>query len=137
MDTTPGIHSIQDAQQVRQNVSVSEPYQLPIDEPSTSREVVPVKFIVKPKVPQNHIEELNFRLQRANQTATVSDDINPSIGDTSDKDSDVNIQQLESTVSSLDGHTSSTITSPEIARSKKRTKQPTATIAYKSIETDF
>lgn len=87
----------------------------------------------------NHIEELNFRLQQANQAARAdaNDDINPSVGDTSDKDSDVNIQQLESTVSSLSGNSSSAVTSPEIVRNKRKTKQPTATIGYKSIETDF
>lgn len=88
------------------------------------------------KVPQNHIEELNFRLQQTNQ-AVASDDINPSVGDTSDKDSDVNIQQLESTVSSLNEDSSSAVTSPEIARNKKKSKPSTARPRFKSIETDF
>lgn len=72
-----------------------------------------------------------------NQIET-NDDINPSVGDNSDKDSDVNIQHLESTVSSLSGHSSSAITSPEIKRNKrKKTKPAKVTTDFKSIETDL
>lgn len=70
-------------------------------------------------------ENLNFRLQTINDSETESDvtttspnrthrafgsDINPSVGDSSDKESDVNVvRQLESSVSSLSGmHENST-----------------------------
>lgn len=72
-------------------------------------------------------EHLNFRLQTINDSETESDitttspnanrtrrtfgsDINPSVGDSSDRESDANvIRQLESSVSSLSGaHESST-----------------------------
>lgn len=124
------------------------PQQSPKDEPSTSRKGVPVKFVVKRKLAHNHIEELNFRLQQANQAARTqtTDDVNPSVGDASDKDSDVNIQHLESTVSSLSGHSSNGVTSPETKRNKRRTKPATKPAmkpatkpasGYTSIETDF
>lgn len=81
------------------------------------------------RLPPNHIEELNFRLQTLNENTeveytqvigspmpTFGSDINPSVGDLSDKESEFNIRQLESTVSSLSGVNSSNIGSPVTER---------------------
>lgn len=135
--TSPAIHTIQESHQTHGDEGAYVSLQSPSNVPSTSRQGIPVKLVVKKKIAQNHIEELNFRIQQANRSAQANDDINPSVGSTSDKDSDFNIQQLESTVSSLSGNSSSGVASPEIVRNKKRTKPPTATIGFKSIETDF
>lgn len=139
LNVKPGIHTIQESQQTNRNEASSSPQQSPTNEPSTSRQSVPVKFIVRRKLAQNHIEELNFRIQRANLTTQAEEngDVNPSVGDTSDRDSEFNIQQLESTVSSLSDQSTSAVTSPEVVRNKKRTKPSTATIGFTSIETDF
>lgn len=84
-----------------------------------------VKYTQLARLPPNHIEELNFRLQTLNGAEieyaqvvvasplpTFGSDINPSVGDISDKESELNIRQLESTISSLSGVNSSTIGSP-------------------------
>lgn len=84
-----------------------------------------VKYTQLARLPPNHIEELNFRLQTLNESAEIEyaqvitsplpafgSDINPSVGDISDKESELNIRQLESTISSLSGVNSSTIGSP-------------------------
>lgn len=85
------------------------------------------------KVPGNHIEELNSRLRDLNgrvrisfigsksQEVTYGNDINPSVGSDTEKESDMNIQQLESTVSSLSGLASgsSTVNSPEAAQQRR------------------
>lgn len=139
LDMAPGIHTIQESQESYADEVAPESAQGPIDAPTSSPEGVPGQFIVKKKIAQNHIEELNFRLQNANlaNQAASSDDVNPSVGDTSEKSSDVNIQQLESTVSSLSDNTSSTVNSPEADRSEPKTRSAAAVIGYKSIETDF
>lgn len=89
------------------------------------------------KLPENHVEELNLRLQELNSRVKLNltdnrekapkpqpifSDINPSVGDVSDKESDINIRQLESSVSSLSGlpSGSSTVNSPEAQRQKDR-----------------
>lgn len=86
-----------------------------------------VKYTQLARLPPNHIEELNFRLQTLNESSEIEyaqviasplpmnsfgSDINPSVGDISDKESELNIRQLESTISSLSGVNSSTIGSP-------------------------
>lgn len=95
-------------------------------------------------------ENLNFRLQTVNDSETDSDvtttspniqrtqrgfgsDINPSVGDSSDKESDINvIRQLESSVSSLSGlHENST--SPPV-RNKTKIDERQRPL---SPETDF
>lgn len=77
-----------------------------------------------------HIEELNLRLKTLNGNTysnysehdaigaqgTVPD-INPSVGSDNEKESDVNIRQLESSVSSLSGLPSA-INSPESVRNR-------------------
>lgn len=96
-----------------------------------------MKFVVRKKIAQNHIEELNFRIQRANLTtqAETNGDVNPSVGSTSDRDSEFNVQHLESAVSSFSDHSNSDVTSPQVVRNKRRAKPQTAT--FTSIETDF
>lgn len=138
-NVTPGIHTIQESQQTYRNDALPSPQESLPNKPSTSRTGVPVKFIVRKKLAQNHIEELNFRIQRANLTtqAETSADVNPSVGDISDKDSEFNMQQLESTVSSLSDHSNSEVVSPQAVRNKRREKPPAATIGFTSIETDF
>lgn len=139
LDTTPGIHTIQESQQGYGSEIVAERQQSP---KAGSSRGVPARLVVKKKLAQNHIEELNLRLQRVNQVSQdqTDGDINPSVGDISDKDSDVNIQHLESTVSSLSGHSSGGVASPEIKRNKRKKKparDPVAAVGFKSIETDF
>ncbi|XP_031618934.1 solute carrier organic anion transporter family member 74D isoform X2 [Contarinia nasturtii] len=83
---------------------------------------------------ESHIEELNSRLKTLNERtcssfsdndalgaqATLVPDINPSVGSDNEKDPEVNIRQLESSVSSLSGlpSGSSAINSPEIVRNR-------------------
>lgn len=78
-----------------------------------------------PPAPPGHIEELNMRLKALNGNVHVniiekhsqmaySGDINPSVGSDTEKESDLNIRQLESSVSSLSGLPSS-VNSPEMA----------------------
>lgn len=81
-----------------------------------------------------HIEELNFRLQAMNgrseieyaeviassMPTTFGSDINPSVGDLSDRESEFNIRQLDSTVSSLSGVNCSTGGSPIAERQRQR-----------------
>lgn len=103
------------------------------------------------KQSDSHIEELNIRLKKFNEkvqinlvkpndehldvSANISGDINPSVGSDTEKDSDVNIQQLESSVSSLSGvqSGSSTVNSPERLHKRHKDKhQP-----VNRFETDF
>lgn len=89
------------------------------------------------KNPDNHIEELNFRLKTLNDRVysnfsgngndaidgeALVPDINPSVGSDIDKESELNIRQLESSVSSLSGlpSGSSTINSPEAVRNHQK-----------------
>lgn len=107
------------------------------------------------KQPENHIEELNFRLKSINDRIHIKltetdgnsvlgaqalrgDDINPSVGSDTEKEVDINIQHLESTVSSLSpmpsSMNSSAFNSPETAtnrRNRNKNWQP------ERIETDF
>lgn len=107
------------------------------------------------KNPENHIEELNFRLKSINDRIHITltetdgnsvlgaqalrgDDINPSVGSDTDKEVDINIQHLESTVSSLSPMPSSVnstpFNSPETAANRRnRNKNWQA----ERIETDF
>ena len=101
-----------------------------------------MKYTQLARLPQNHIDELNFRLQTltevtevqyaevASPRPTFGSDINPSVGDISDKESELNIRQLESSVSSLSGVNSSTVGSPLSARNDQRT-------GFSGRETDF
>lgn len=81
------------------------------------------------KMPQSTLDELNFRLQTLSESdddeedgaralspkgkPQFGSDINPSVGDISDKESDLNIRQLESSVSSLSGITYGSSFSPQ------------------------
>lgn len=89
-----------------------------------------VKLVLLKTAPDNHVDELSIRLQQIRQQG----DINPSVGDVSDKESELNIRQLESSISSLSGvmSGSSQFNSPEANRAPK----PKGTANYK-IETDF
>lgn len=101
------------------------------------------------KQPDGHIEELNLRLKSLNERvqinltspndgahAILSGDINPSVGSDTEKESDVNIQQLESTVSSLSGvqSGSSMVNSPETAHNRRLKDE---NWRVERIETDF
>lgn len=82
-----------------------------------------------------HIEELNTRLQTLNRRVQINiaekhsemfHDINPSVGSDTEKESELNIQQLESSVSSLSGIPSgSTVNSPEMPKDQRNTHWPT------------
>lgn len=104
------------------------------------------------KMSQTHIEELNFRLQGLTERhiarndngnvdavdqAVLSGDINPSVGSDNEKESDLNIQQLESSVSSLSGLPtgSSTINSPEAVHVQRY--QAEKNWRVERYETDF
>lgn len=104
------------------------------------------------KNPENHIEELNFRLKSLNQPVygnygggnesgavggeAIVPDINPSVGSDNDKESELNIRQLESSISSLSGlpSGSSAVNSPEAARNKQELGKNWHVERY---ETDF
>lgn len=103
------------------------------------------------QIPDNHIEELSLRLKTLNdrvqinligarngvleEQAILSSDINPSVGSDTEKESDINIQQLESTVSSLGLPSgSSTVNSPEAAKSRRNEDKNWHVERY---ETDF
>lgn len=110
----------------------------------------PMRYSPVYKMSQTHIEELNFRLQSLNQrvhidvvdssnagaAAILSGDINPSVGSDNEKETDLNIQQLESSVSSLSGLQtgSSTINSPEATHSQRVQEKSWRVERY---ETDF
>lgn len=102
--------------------------------------------------PENHIEELNLRLRTLNERVQItlidarngvsgepadqSGDINPSVGSDTEKELEINIQQLESTVSSLSGlpSGSSTVNSPEEAKKRRHQDKNWHVERY---ETDF
>lgn len=105
------------------------------------------------KQPENHIEELNFRLKSINDRIHIKltetdggalgaqalrgDDINPSVGSDTEKEVDINIQHLESTVSSLSPLPSSNSTafnSPESASNRRNKNKNWHAERY---ETDF
>ena len=103
------------------------------------------------KNPENHIEELNFRLKTLNDQrrygmlggngdgavgGEVVPDINPSVGSDNEKESELNIQQLESSVSSISGlpSGSSTVNSPEAVRNRQNLSKDWHIERY---ETDF
>lgn len=103
------------------------------------------------KQPDNHIEELSLRLKSLNERVQIkltdanngvlseqtilASDINPSVGSDTEKGSDINIQQLESTVSSLGLPSgSSTVNSPEAAKSRRNDDKNWHVERY---ETDF
>lgn len=147
LDVSPGIHTIQDTQTAYQPGATTTQVitsQTPSSSSSdTQRSVVPTKFILMNKLPQTHIDELNFRLQTLTENvesnndprAAFGSDINPSVGDASDKESELNIRHLESTVSSLSGaQSSSAVNSPEIIRDQIKHE---AKYNFKRIETDF
>lgn len=95
--------------------------------------------VYKQPPPENHIEELNLRLKTLNervQINLISGDINPSVGSDTEKELDINIQQLESTVSSLSGFPSgsSTVNSPEEAKKRRHQDKNWHVEKY---ETDF
>lgn len=143
---TPLIHSIQNTQEhFGENAESSAPN----DARSQQRTPTPdsmtgngstgtVKYTQLARLPQNHIDELNFRLQTLNESVEIQyaevvaspmpafgSDINPSVGDISDKESELNIRQLESTVSSLSGVNSSTVGSPLSERNQTRVGRET------------
>lgn len=98
------------------------------------------------KQPENHIEELNFRLKSINDRIHIKltetdgssnsvlgaqalrgDDINPSVGSDTEKEVDINIQHLESTVSSISPMPSSVnstaFNSPDTAANRRNQNQ--------------
>lgn len=100
-----------------------------------------MKLVLVKRVPDNHIDELNLRLQQINghnplETVRYAD-VNPSIGDLSDRESEFNVHHLESNVSSLSGIASgsSVLHSPEIRRNQQTSDKQTINVT--SIETDF
>lgn len=105
-------------------------------------------------MPHNHIEELNFRLQSLNENVeivltetdpqvpgttqrTFGSDINPSVGDISDKESDINIRQLESSVSSINGVNSGSATAESIYSSPVSRRDKPGPSRFVGPETDF
>lgn len=113
----------------------------------------PMRYSPVYKMSQTHIEELNFRLQSLNHrvhvdlcdsglnagaaAVIVSGDINPSVGSDNEKESDLNIQQLESSVSSLSGLPtgSSTVNSPEAIHCQRKMEEKNWRV--ERYETDF
>lgn len=107
------------------------------------------------KQPENHIEELNFRLKSINDRIHIKltetdgnsalgaqamrgDDINPSVGSDTEKEVDINIQHLESTVSSLSplpSSNSTAVNSPENMATNRRNKDKNWHVDR--YETDF
>lgn len=97
------------------------------------------------KEPENHVDELKTRFKSMNERVRISfvgdkptsshtvSDVNPSVGSDTEREPDVNIQQLESTVSSLSGTPSSTVHSPEA----KRNRGETTKWHVEQRETDF
>lgn len=95
------------------------------------------------KNPETHVEELNFRLKAMNERVYSNDDvqpipsdINPSVGSDNEKESELNIRQLESSVSSLSGlpSGSSTVNSPETVQNRRHAG---ANWRVEHYETDF
>lgn len=140
LNRAPGLHSIQESQAEypHQPEGTEEPDQsrrspTNNNSPSGNSPIIAtrtVKLVLLKTAPDNHVDELNIRLQQIRQQG----DINPSVGDGSDKESELNIRQLESSISSLSGvmSGSSQFNSPEANRAPK----PKGTANYK-IETDF
>lgn len=103
------------------------------------------------KAPEPHIEELNFRLKTLERVygnvttddsiataAPVHADVNPSVGSDTERESDINIRQLESSVSSLSGlpSGSSTVNSPETTANSRR-RHEGRNWRVERYETDF
>lgn len=102
------------------------------------------------KNPENHIEELNFRLKTLNDQRNYGNligngegavggqlpDINPSVGSDNERESELNIRQLESSVSSISGlpSGSSTVNSPQAERNRQNLTKDWHIERY---ETDF
>lgn len=101
--------------------------------------------------PETHVEELNFRLKALNERdysnsnendngavggQAIPSDINPSVGSDTEKESELNIGQLESSVSSLSGlpSGSSTVHSPETVQNRRHAG---ANWRIEHYETDF
>lgn len=90
---------------------------------------------------KNRFQAMNERLRislvndRPTPHVTFSDDINPSVGSDTERDSDVNIQQLESAVSSISGGPSgsSAVNSPETKRNRRDPRD----WRVEQYETDF
>lgn len=152
-DTTPGVHTIQQTQEEYQRgIPVSQTNTVNVENVNTSQAEVqqagvrsPVKYSYLQKLPHNHIEELNFRLQQVEITATAIDpnssdqrtfgsDINPSVGDISDKESDINIQQLESSISPIN---SGSVTAESIYSSPVSRRDKPGPSRFTGPETDF
>lgn len=117
---------------------------------------VPLRYSPVYKQPENHIEELNFRLKSINDRIHIKltetdgnsvlgaqalrgDDINPSVGSDTEKEVDINIQHLESTVSSLSplpgsSLNSTAVNSPETATNRRNRNKNWHAERY---ETDF
>lgn len=116
-----------------------------------SAESSSVRYSPVYKNPENHIEELNFRLKTLNEQVYSNysgngndavggpipiSDINPSVGSDNDKESELNIRQLESSISSLSGlpSGSSVVHSPEVVRNRQQLDKNWHIERY---ETDF
>lgn len=107
-----------------------------------SKSPVTLRYSPVYKDPENHIEELNFRLKSLNDRIHIKltetndasalgaqamrgDDVNPSVGSDTEKEIDINIQLLESTVSSLSplpSSNSTAVNSPENMAFNRRNK---------------
>lgn len=102
-----------------------------------SKSPVALRYSPVYKQPENHIEELNLRLKSINERVHIKlteihgsnsvldaqamrgDDINPSVGSDTEKEIDINIQHLESTVSPLPSLSSTAVNSPDAAANRR------------------
>lgn len=104
---------------------------------STASTSSTVRYSPVYKASPDHIAELNTRLQTLNRRVHINiaekhsemtyvNDINPSVGSDTEKESELNIEQLESSMSSLSGIPSgSTVNSPEMPKGQRNTHWPT------------
>lgn len=117
---------------------------------TTHSDLSSVRYSPVYKNSEAHIEELNFRLKALNDRVhsdengegavggqAIPSDINPSVGSDTEKESDLNIQQLESSISSLSGlpsAPSSAVNSPEAVQNRRHAG---ANWRIEHYETDF
>lgn len=163
LDRTPVIHSIQQTEeenrretpvsQVNTITEHSEPNVSQIETQRAGTTASPLKYTYLQKLPhQNHIEELNFRLRSLEEHVeivspqpstsqeiqpTFGSDINPSVGDISDRESELNIRQLESSVSSINGANSGSANAESIYSSPVSRREKPDRAEFRAQETDF
>lgn len=88
---------------------------------SSIRRYSPVYKDALTSFPPGHIEELSMRLQSLNghfQINLIGSDINPSVESDTNKEPELNVRNLESSISSMSGLTISTTNSPEMLKNK-------------------